>query len=92
MTVSYERNDADLLTDTAQLAHWHRLTDPYELPAEVQVKIRYRQNPLADATLKKLSSKNIMIIDFQEAQRGIAPGQSIVAYDSDVCIGAGIIL
>jgi tRNA-specific 2-thiouridylase len=92
VTVSYERNDADLLTDTAQLADWHRLTDPYELPAEVQVKIRYRQNPLADATLKKLSSKNIMTIDFQEAQRGIAPGQSIVAYDGDVCIGAGIIL
>jgi tRNA U34 2-thiouridine synthase MnmA/TrmU len=33
-----------------------------------------------------------MTMIFDEAQRGIAPGQSIVAYDGDVCIGAGVIL
>lgn len=52
VTVSYERDDAALLADTVQLADWHRLTTPYELPAHVQVKIRYRQNPLAEATLR----------------------------------------
>lgn len=86
MTVSYERNDAALLMDTVQLADWHRLGDVYELPATVQVKVRYRQNPLAEATLQSLSKKNIMTVTFAEAQRGIAPGQSIVAYDGDVCI------
>ena len=86
VTVSYERNDAALLTDTVKLADWHRLADSYDLPAEVQVKIRYRQNPLAHATLTSLNAKNVMTMVFDEAQRGIAPGQSIVAYDGDICI------
>lgn len=92
VTVSYERNDQDLLADTVQLAHWHWLTPPLTLPARVQVKIRYRQNPLADSTLEVLDSEKTMTMSFDEAQWGIAPGQSIVAYDGDVCIWAGIIL
>ena len=86
ITVSYERNDSALLTDTVKLANWHRLADSYDMPADVQVKIRYRQNPLAQATLKSLTAKNVMTMVFDEEQRGIAPGQSIVAYDGDVCI------
>lgn len=64
VTVSYERDDTALLHDTVTLADWHWLADAYDLPAQVQVKIRYRHNPLAQATLQKSSTKNSMTVSF----------------------------
>jgi tRNA-specific 2-thiouridylase len=44
------------------------------------------------ANLEWDKTNNTMKISFTEPQRGIAPGQSIVAYDGDVCLGGGIII
>ncbi len=32
-----------------------------------------------------------MVLKFQQAQRAVTPGQSVVLYDGDVCLGGGII-
>ncbi len=56
---------------------------------KLTAKIRYRQSD-QDCTLTKLDG-NSYHIKFKEAQRAITPGQSIVFYQNDVCLGGGII-
>jgi tRNA-specific 2-thiouridylase len=54
-----------------------------------QAKIRYRHLP-AKATVTP-AEKDTIILRFDEPQRAITPGQSVVFYDGDVVIGGGII-
>lgn len=50
------------------------------------VKIRYRHRP-ADARL--FVHQDHVIVEFDEPQRAITPGQSVVFYDEDTVIGGG---
>ncbi len=52
-------------------------------------KTHYRQSDQA-CEIIPLSETRIKVV-FQEAQRAITPGQSVVFYDGDVCLGGGII-
>lgn len=52
-------------------------------------KIRYGAKP-ANAKIKKIEN-NIYIIIFEEPQRAITRGQSIVLYNNNVLLGGGII-
>jgi tRNA-uridine 2-sulfurtransferase len=52
-------------------------------------KTRYRQKE-APCTIVDLSDERC-IIDFAEAQWAVTPGQSVVLYESRVCLGGGII-
>lgn len=70
---------------------WHRITDEYKLPLEIQAKIRYRQEPKA-AILSNSKVKNEMKIEFNEKQWAIAPWQVVVAYNWDECLGNWIII
>jgi tRNA-specific 2-thiouridylase len=51
-------------------------------------KIRYRQ---ADQACQVSIQETIAIVEFNEPQRAVTPGQSIVFYDNDICLGGGII-
>ena len=55
----------------------------------VKAKIRYRQKE-ADATVTQISDDTIKVI-FDEPQRAITKGQSVVLYDGDIVVGGGII-
>jgi len=55
----------------------------------ITAKIRYRHTP-ACATLTKISRDRVKVV-FDDPQRAIAPGQSVVFYDGDVVLGGGII-
>ena len=57
---------------------------------EVEAKIRYRATP-AKATIYPLENQKAKII-FQEPQRAITPGQSLVFYIDDVLVGGGKIV
>lgn len=63
--------------------------DALREPVQVQAKIRYRA-ALADAVIAPQG--NLVRVDFEEAQRAVTPGQSVVFYDGDYVIGGGRIL
>jgi len=53
-----------------------------------KAKIRYRQ---ADQACHVLINGDNCTVCFDEPQRAITPGQSIVFYDDNICLGGGII-
>jgi len=61
-------------------------------PTSIQsctAKIRYRQADQA-CQIEPLSTDRYRVT-FEEPQRAITPGQSVVFYDQDICLGGGII-
>jgi tRNA-specific 2-thiouridylase len=68
--------------------HWISGEAP-DLRQNFAAKTRYRQ---ADAGCQiSSSSNNIASFTFDEAQWAVTPGQSVVIYDGEVCLGGGII-
>lgn len=57
-------------------------------PMHLTAKVRYRQ-PDQACTLKRTSDG--YLIRFDTPQRAVTPGQSVVLYDGDVCLGGGVI-
>ena len=51
-------------------------------------KTRYRQR---DAACRMAALENGCVVEFDEPQWAITPGQSVVIYERDVCLGGGII-
>jgi tRNA-specific 2-thiouridylase len=59
-------------------------------PMRVTVKIRHRHEA-APATIAKSGADRILV-EFDQAQRAITPGQAAVFYDGDIVVGGGWIL
>jgi tRNA-uridine 2-sulfurtransferase len=51
-------------------------------------KIRYRQN---DQACRVRLTDAGCLVEFEQPQRAVTPGQSVVFYDGDSCLGGGII-
>jgi tRNA-specific 2-thiouridylase len=60
-----------------------------DCPMRVEAKIRYRATPKA-ATLTETDTHSFKI-SFDEPERGISPGQSVVLYQGDTVVGGGVI-
>ncbi|NRB39266.1 MAG: tRNA 2-thiouridine(34) synthase MnmA [Pseudomonadales bacterium] len=78
-----------LFTNALQLKNidWVEESAP-ELPLRCMAKTRYRQ-PDQGCTL---SIKNDYLeVIFDEPQRAVTPGQSVVFYSDDICLGGGVI-
>ena len=57
-------------------------------PMRLTAKVRYRQ-PDQACTLERTAEG--YLIRFDEPQRAVTPGQSVVLYQGDVCLGGGVI-
>ena len=83
--------------DHPLLFHSHcRLTDlhwigqaPQNADFACSAKIRYRQQDSACRLLE--IGKTTATVEFEKAQRAVTPGQSLVFYAGEVCLGGGVI-
>jgi tRNA-specific 2-thiouridylase len=62
---------------------------PHKFPLQCTAKTRYRQTDQV-CTVEQLDT-GIYAVDFSEAQWAVTPGQSVVFYDGEICLGGGII-
>ncbi|MBS3820128.1 hypothetical protein KGY73_11595 [bacterium] len=65
------------------------LDDEIPLELEVKAKIRYKHQE-APARIQR-KEDNQVFVEFNQPQRAITPGQSVVFYQEDNVIGGGII-
>lgn len=72
----------------ASQLHWVAGTAP-TLPFECAAKTRYRQ-PDQPCRITADDAGRCQV-EFVEPQRAVTPGQSVVFYDGEVCLGGGII-
>jgi len=73
----------------ASQLHWVSGQNPPELPLSCEARIRHRQ-PLQKCELLAIENDTCQV-RFQKPQRAVTPGQSIVFYLGDSCLGGGII-
>ena len=60
----------------------------YNLPMNCLVQVRHQHKPV-ECYLESNNDK--IMVTFKDKIRAIAPGQSAVLYDNDICLGGGII-
>ena len=72
----------------ASQLHWVSGSAPV-VPLECKARIRHRQ-PLQACSIESINSDECRV-SFQQPQRAVTPGQSIVFYLGDECLGGGII-
>ena len=68
--------------------HWVKRAE-LKQPMRCTVKTRYRQQDIP-ATVTPLSAEQVEV-KFDEAQAAVTPGQSVVFYQNEVCLGGAII-
>lgn len=68
--------------------HWVK-GDPPAAQFRCSAKVRYRQqDQSATVTVR---DKNTLLLEFDEPTRAATPGQSLVLYDNETCLGGAII-
>jgi len=67
--------------------HW--INQPPRLPLQAAAKTRYRQRDQA-CVIDQIENSRCRIT-FDQPQRAVTPGQSVVFYQDDICLGGGII-
>ena len=67
-------------------AHWIN-----EMPeaGEYQIRVRHRANLIT--TQLSFDEEGNVMLDLKNAERAVAPGQSVVIYNNEVCLGGGIV-
>ena len=70
----------------ARQVNW--ITTPGAWPLHCKAKTRYRQ---PDQTCTVEHTEDGYRVEFETPQRAVTPGQSVVFYQDDICLGGGVI-
>lgn len=62
--------------------------EPPDLPNQLTAKVRYRAE---DAPCSVRIEGDQLLIDFEQPERAVTPGQSVVMYQGEVCLGGAVI-
>ena len=85
ITVSEKKS---LFSSKCKVSNINWLINKPSLPLNAKCQIRYNGNG-AEAVIDK--NNNVHLVDFNEPQLAITPGQSIVFYNNNILLGGGII-
>jgi len=89
ITVSDRKSGLNSLIEVAiSNTNWANGTTP-KIGAELRARSRYRQ-PLQGIKIKSVRDSS-SVIEFKAPQDTLTPGQSLVIYDGEECLGGGII-
>ena len=83
--------DAALFSKVLRSEGWNWISIP-ELTQPLRCKARIRYRHTEQPATVYPEENGIVRVEFEEAQRAITPGQTVVLYDGDVVIGGGTIL
>jgi tRNA-specific 2-thiouridylase len=86
--VTTDLNDETLWKKEINLTNVHWINDAPP-DGKYQIRVRHRA-PLTDAMIEKTADGLKLSLDNPE--RAIAPGQSVVIYDGEICLGGGIVV
>lgn len=93
IAINKEKNEIILGEEKDLYSHIIEITDTNilvdNLPKKAQGKIRYKYKP-TPCTIEKIDNNNIKVI-FDEPVKSATPGQALVLYDNDICLGGGTI-
>jgi len=90
LIVAQGHNHPLLLHSVLHSSQLHWVSEkPPQLPLQCEARIRYRQTS-QPCTLQAFSNDRLEI-EFENPQRAITPGQSVVIYQQNECLGGGII-
>ncbi len=85
--VSRNLNDEAMWHDVVSLSSAHWING--KMPAgKLQARLRHRGS-LVDVVLEQ--SRDSSVLRLAQAERAVTPGQSVVLYDGDICVGGGIV-
>ncbi len=73
---------------TCEYIHW--INKALELPLRCTAKTRYRQ-PDQNCTVEFVQESSRYLVRFDNPQRAITPGQYVVFYQGDICLGGAVI-
>jgi tRNA-specific 2-thiouridylase len=91
MVVAQGEEHPLLYSQTLNAAQLHWIGEkPTTREFASMAKIRYRQSDQA-CTVKLLTDETCFV-EFEKPQRAITPGQSVVFYQNNTCLGGGIII
>lgn len=89
LIVAQGQDHPRLYHDTLETSHIHWINADETAVDNCTAKIRYRQSD--QKCHIETIDENRQIVHFDQPQRAITPGQSIVFYQDEVCLGGGII-
>lgn len=81
--------EVDLYTKTVKVTGVNFIPfDTLSAPVKVTAKLRYSQK---ESVCTAIPTEEGLLLEFDELQRAVTPGQSAVLYDGDTVVGGGLI-